>query len=198
MARAAEFSPWLVRWREPRAINTCRPSWMRGCRVYIQAGFRNFLPVSVTYADQRPPICQTWNVDLCTYGNAMRNCDSLSSFSCSRFMKRHYLEIDERFPKLDAFADNAVSLVLTNIVSYIVEDKLSAGEIGTRFDSFWVMFFLELEVYRVKKVIFFRFFGRIKVRTMWGIWIYFELRSIDSFRIKSVKCGVLRVIWINL
>lgn len=87
---------------------------MRGCRVYIQAGFRNFLPVSVTYADQRPPICQTWNVDLCTYGNAMRNCDSLSSFSCSRFMKRHYLEIDERFPKLDAFADNAVSLVLTN------------------------------------------------------------------------------------
>lgn len=96
MARAAEFSPWLTRWREPRAINTCRPSWtMRGCRVYIQAGFRNFLPVSVTYADQRPPICRTWNVE--PYGNAMRNCDSLPSFSCSRFMKHHYLEIDRTF-----------------------------------------------------------------------------------------------------
>lgn len=197
MARAAEFSPWLVRWREPRAINTCRPSWMRGCRVYIQAGFRNFLPVSVTYADQRPPICQTWNVDLCTYGNAMRNCDSLSSFSCSRFMKRHYLEIDERFPKLDAFADNAVSLVLTNsrISSRINSPQVRSVRDLIRFE---LCFFLELEVYRVKKVIFFRFFGRIKVRTMWGIWIYFELRSIDSFRIKSVKCGFLRVIWINL
>lgn len=135
MARAAEFSPWLVRWREPRAINTCRPSWtMRGCRVYIQAGFRNFLPVSVTYADQRPPICQTWNVaGPCAPMEMRWEIAILSLFLLLLSIYETLLPRDRR-----TFADNAVSPRFEWTLVYLVEDKLSSGEIWF---SFWAVFF---------------------------------------------------------
>lgn len=58
-------------------------------------------------------------------------------------MKRHYLEIDERFPKLDAFADNAVSLVLMN--SRILSKINPQVRFDFRFEFFFVIGSVESE-----------------------------------------------------
>lgn len=141
MARAAEFSPWLVRWREPRAINTCRPSWtMRGCRVYIQAGFRNFLPVSVTYADQRPPICQTWNVaGPCAPMEMRWEIAILSLFLLLLSIYETPLPRDRRtFSETRRVCRQCGVARSEWTLVYLVEDKLSSGEIWF---SFWAVFF---------------------------------------------------------
>ena len=94
---------------------------------------------------------------LCTYGNAMRNCDSLSLFLLllSIYETPLPLEIDERFPKLDAFADNAVSPVL-NELSYI-SSRINSPQV--RFD-----FRFELCFFFGSVIMFFRCFREIKVR----------------------------------
>lgn len=154
MARAAEFSPWLVRWREShgRLIRVVQAGRCAVAAFIFKPDFVIFSPSALRTLTNAHQFArrETWLAPVHLWKCDEKLRFSLSSFSCSRFMKRYYLEIDERFPKLDAFADNAVSPRFEWTLVYLVEDKLSSGEIWF---SFWAVFFFG------SVIMFFRCFG---------------------------------------
>lgn len=154
MARAAEFSPWLVRWREShgRLIRVVQAGRCAVAAFIFKPDFVIFSPSALRTLTNAHQFArrETWLAPVHLWKCDEKLRFSLSSFSCSRFMKRHYLEIDERFPKLDAFADNAVSPVL-NELSYI-SSRINSPQV--RFD-----FRFELCFFFGSVIMFFRCFG---------------------------------------
>lgn len=142
MARAAEFSPWLVRWRESHArlIRVVQAGRCAVAAFIFKPDFVIFSPSALRTLTNAHQFArrETWLAPVHLWKCDEKLRFSLSSFSCSRFMKRHYLSrstnVFRNSTRLPTMRCRPVWWTLV----YLVEDKLSSGEIWF---SFWAVFF---------------------------------------------------------
>ena len=155
MARAAEFSPWLVRWREShgRLIRVVQAGRCAVAAFIFKPDFVIFSPSALRTLTNAHQFArrETWLAPVHLWKCDEKLRFSLSSFSCSRFMKRHYLSRSTNVFRNSTRLPTMRCRPVLNELSYI-SSRINSPQV--RFD-----FRFELCFFFGSVIMFFRCFG---------------------------------------